>query len=71
MTESERIAYLEERIAQLEQENAMLRAENAALKERLRQIEELLGLNSKNSSKPPSSDSKGKSKRVSEYSDRM
>jgi len=69
MTESERITYLEERVAQLEQENAMLRAENAALraentelKERLRQIEELLGLNSKNSSKPPSSDLKGKSK---------
>ena len=53
---------LEERIAQLEQENAELRAENTALKERLRHIEELLGLNSKNSSVPPSSDKKKKPK---------
>jgi len=54
-----RIAQLEkrleaalERIAQLEEENARLREENRRLKERL-------GLNSNNSSKPPSSDAPG------------
>ena len=62
MKDSERIAYLETRVAELEAENATLKAENAVLKERLSQIEEMLGLNSKNSSKPPSSDIKGKSK---------
>jgi transposase len=41
-----------ERIAQLEEENARLREENRRLKERL-------GLNSSNSSKPPSSDAPG------------
>jgi len=40
------------RIAQLEEENARLREENRRLKERL-------GLNSSNSSKPPSSDAPG------------
>jgi len=54
-----RIAQLEkrldaalERIAQLEEENERLREENRWLKERL-------GLNSSNSSKPPSSDAPG------------
>ena len=54
-----RIAQLEkrleaalERIAQLEEENKQLREENQRLKERL-------GLNSNNSSKPPSSDAPG------------
>jgi transposase len=37
-----------------------LRKENAELKERVRQLEEQLKLNSKNSSKPPSTDQKGK-----------
>jgi transposase len=41
-----------ERLAQLEEENARLREEN-------RRLEERLGLNSSNSSKPPSSDAPG------------
>lgn len=40
----------------LRAENAALKLEVAALKERLQRLEEMLGLNSKNSSKPPSSD---------------
>src|SRR5690349_25083119 len=54
-----RIAQLEkrleaalERVAQLEEENKQLREENQRLKERL-------GLNSNNSSKPPSTDAPG------------
>lgn len=39
----------------------LLREENAKLRERISQLEEQLKLNSKNSSKPPSSDKKGSS----------
>ena len=38
-----------------------LRKENAELKEKILQLEERLKLNSKNSSKPPSTDQKGTS----------
>jgi transposase len=51
-----RLTSLEVRVPLLEQENAALRAENTALKKRVAELEERLGLNSKNSSKPPSSD---------------
>lgn len=44
------------RIAELEAQVAALLAENAALRKRLEQIEEKLGLNSSNSSMPPSTD---------------
>ncbi|WP_309892736.1 IS66 family transposase [Archangium sp.] len=61
-----RIAQLEkrleaalERIAQLEEENERLREENRQLREENRQLKERLGLNSSNSSKPPSSDAPG------------
>jgi len=46
----------EARIAELEAEVAALRAENAVLRKRLEQIEEKLGVNSSNSSMPPSTD---------------
>jgi transposase len=52
---------LEEALAEnrlLRAENAALRAENTELKARLAKVEEMLGLNSQNSSKPPSSDMK-------------
>jgi len=56
---------LEERCQQLEEENQTLRKENAQLRlllkqaiERIALLEERLGLDSKNSSKPPSSDNK-------------
>lgn len=39
----------------------LLREENSKLRERITQLEEQLKLNSKNSSKPPSSDQKGSS----------
>lgn len=54
-----RLASLEVQVARiplLEQENAALRAENAVLKKRVAELEERLGLTSKNSSKPPSTD---------------
>ncbi len=41
---------------ELLEENRALRAENAALKARLAKVEARLGMNSRNSSKPPSSD---------------
>ncbi|WP_257455625.1 IS66 family transposase [Archangium lipolyticum] len=47
------------RLAQLEAENESLREENRQLREKNRQLEERLGLNSSNSSKPPSSDAPG------------
>ena len=50
----EEITQLKEEITQLREENVKLREENARLKEQL-------NLNSKNSSKPPSSDQKGSS----------
>ncbi|MFL5335494.1 MAG: DUF6444 domain-containing protein, partial [Geminicoccaceae bacterium] len=40
-------------IAALQAENAQLRAENAALAGRLAELERRLGLNSRNSGKPP------------------
>jgi len=43
-------------IAELQAENAALRAQNAELMARLAELERRLGLNSRNSSKPPSSD---------------
>jgi len=61
-----RIAQLEkrleaalERIARLEQENERLREENRQLREENRRLKERLGLNSSNSSKPPSMDAPG------------
>ncbi|WP_073568415.1 IS66 family transposase, partial [Archangium sp. Cb G35] len=48
-----------ERIAQLERENERLREENRRLREENRLLRERLGLNSSNSSKPPSSDAPG------------
>jgi transposase len=47
---------LPETLEEAHQEILMLRQKNAELEERLQRLEEMLGLNSKNSSKPPSSD---------------
>jgi transposase len=48
---------LEARVEELEGENAELRKENVALKAKNAELEEKLGKSSRNSSKPPSSDS--------------
>ena len=48
------VALLRAENAELRAENTALRAENAQLKERIHYLEERLGLNSDNSSKPPS-----------------
>jgi len=50
-----------EKIRFFEEEIKALREENIRLRERIAYLEELLNLNSKNSSKPPSSDQKGSS----------
>ena len=47
---------LPDTLEEAHQEILMLRQKNAELEERLQRREEMLGLNSKNSSKPPSSD---------------
>lgn len=49
---------------------AALRAENAALKARIAELERRLGLNSSNSSKPPSSDGVKKPARVKSLRER-
>src|SRR5690349_18532509 len=52
-------------IEALRAENAQLRAENAALTARLEELERRLGLNRRNSGKPPSSDRLKKPPRIS------
>jgi transposase len=52
-------------IAALRAENAVLRAENVALTARVAELERRLGLDSRNSGKPPSSDGLTKPPRVS------
>ena len=46
-------------IKQLEEENAKLKKLNEKLEKRIEELERLLGMNSRNSSKPPSSDPSG------------
>ena len=71
-TPAQKIAHLAEENARLREENAWLRQQNARLEEqvsrlieRVEELERRLGLNSRNSGKPPSSDGlkKPKSKR--------
>ena len=57
----EKIHSLEAKISSLEEANSNLKKENTKLRERIVYLEERLNLNSKNSSKPPSSDQKGSS----------
>ena len=47
---------LEEKLVRLELENAWLREQNAVLADRIGELERRLGLNSRNSGQPPSSD---------------
>jgi predicted nucleic acid-binding Zn-ribbon protein len=55
---------LRDQIAQLQQENRRLNTTLAAALERIKNLEHRLGLNSSNSSKPPSSDGLKKPPRV-------
>ena len=50
----------DERLAQLQAENARLRADLAALRQQVQELQRRLGLDSRNSGKPPSSDGPGK-----------
>jgi len=61
----EEIARYEAAIAELQSVNAALVAQNALLAARIAELERRLGLNSGNSSKPPSSDGLKKPKRTS------
>jgi transposase len=53
---AERLEKLEKRLLELEKENESLRKENEKLKRKVEELEKRLKLNSRNSSKPPSSD---------------
>ena len=57
---SDLIEELRQQLAERDKQLAQLRAENALLRERLEELERRLGLNSRNSSKPPASDGLGK-----------
>ena len=59
----ELILHLLERVAKLEAENAEIKDRNAALEKRIVELERRVNLKSRNSSKPPSSDSPYENKR--------
>ncbi len=56
----QQLAERDQQLGERDQQLAQLGAENALLRERLEELERRLGLNSRNSSKPPASDGLGK-----------
>src|SRR3990172_7989755 len=55
----DRVTFLEARVKELEAENIVLRTENVGLRTENQALRARLGTNSRNSSKPPSSDEPG------------